>query len=276
MRTASVIAWVLLLAGVLVADETIMPTGVVSNGGSSWATSDNYALQFSVGQPCVGMATGTTADADAGFWNLLWVAESPPGWINPGWNWISVPTHPQFPAVSVICAVDPTNRLYRWDWLAKNTELYPYDFTTMENTLGYLLLESTGQTLRYSGFLNRTPLDDPDAPDYRATTVYLPNAGAITLGYPHPWPVELAALKVRYGAEVRTALEDRVAAHPWVNWNWIYWDSVADTARICSFSGGDDTMLRPWYYYWIWLYYPPTPLDPNGPYLIIPEPEVEE
>jgi hypothetical protein len=231
-------------------------------------------LQFSVGQPCVGAAMGTNAGANAGFWNVLWVETAPAGWVNPGWNWISLPSHPQFPAVSVIFTNDPVNRMYLWDWLYKNTLLYPNDFTTMVNGQGYMLFEWTGQTPRYSGFLNRTPVDDPLAPDYRCTTVYIPAAGAITLGHPHPWPVQLRDVKVRYGAEVRTAQGDNANAHPWLNWNWVYWDSLADTAKICSFAGADDTMLRPWYYYRIWFNIPAAPNDPNGPFLIIPEPVV--
>jgi hypothetical protein len=35
------------------------------------------------------------------------------------WNWIFLPTHPQFPEVSVIMQVDPINRFYPRDWLAK-------------------------------------------------------------------------------------------------------------------------------------------------------------
>ena len=273
------ILWVVILASAMLAapatsDETIMPTGTVSNGGSSWATSDNYALQGSIGQPCVGAAMGTNAGANAGFWNVLWVETVPAGWINPGWNWISLPTHPQFPEVPVIMDVDPVNRLYKWDWLFKNILLYPNDFTEMENAMGYTLRSWADESARYSGFLNRTPLDDESAPDYRSTTIYIPAAGAITLGYPHLWPVELKALKVRYGAEVRTAQQDAANAKPWLNWNWVYWDSVVDTAKLCAFAGGDDTMIRPWYHYRIWFNIPAAPNDPNGPFLIIPEPEV--
>jgi hypothetical protein len=264
-----------LIGAPCVGDETIMPTGAVTNGGASWAVSDNYAMQFSVGQPCVGSGMGTNAGADAGFWNILWVASAPAGAIDPGWNWIGVPSHPQFPAISVVLDENPLNRMYKWDWLQKMFLLYPGDFSTLENTVGYLLFSSTNQQSRYSGFLNRTPVDDPGAADYRSTTVYIPAAGAITLGHPHPWPVPLRDLKVRYGAEVRTAPQDRANPNPWVNWNWVYWNSAADVYEICALAGGDDDTLRPWHHYRIWFYVPPGPLDPNGPFLIIPEPEVD-
>jgi hypothetical protein len=274
MRTAITILIPVSLAGAAALGvETTMPRGAVTNGGSSWGASDSYAMSCSLGLPCSGGATGEDVGLKGGFWSAICVAEAPEGFVNPGWVWLSLPIQPQFPEVSAIFETDPRNRLYQWDWLDKTMLLYPSDFTQMVCTQGYLLRSLTEERPRYSGFLNLTPVDDPNAPDYRCVTIYIPAAGAITLGHPFPWPVRLADVKVRYGDEVRTAQVDRGSAHPWVNWNWVYWDSTEDTAKICSFSGGDDTMLRPWYHYRVWFYVPPGPLDPNGPFLLIPEPE---
>jgi hypothetical protein len=278
MRTITLIVVVLAVSGAATAqDDVIAPDGSFTNGGASWAASENYSMQFSLGQTFIGTGATDVVQADAGFLYALWVTQPPEGWINAGWNWISLPAHAQFPQPSVIFeqGKDPRNRLYRWDWLFKSWELYPYDFAEMEKWTGYLLFTASLERPRYSGFLNRTPMDDPDAPDYRASTVYIPLWGGITLGYSHPWPLDLRAVKVRYGDEVRTATEDRADPEPWLNWNWVYWDSADDTAKICAFAGGDDTMLRPWHYYWVWFNVPKTPADPLGPYLIIPEPEFE-
>ena len=53
--------------------------------------------------------------------------------------------------------------------------------------------------------------------------------------------------------QLRTAAQDNAAPDPWLNWNWLYWDSTHDTAAICTaFGGGDDNTLRPWYGYRVW------------------------
>ena len=51
---------------------------------------------------------------------------------------------------------------------------------------------------------------------------------------------------------VRTAEQDYDDPTPWVNWNWLYWDSVADTTKIMIFAGGDDNLMREWYGYRVW------------------------
>jgi hypothetical protein len=54
--------------------------------------------------------------------------------------------------------------------------------------------------------------------------------------------------------QVRTPVQDRTAPDPWINWNFIYWDSVFDTPKIATLSGlgGEDDMLRPWHGYLVW------------------------
>ena len=266
--------------GLAVADDTILPSGAVTNGGTAWGGGGGggggACIQASVGQtfasaPPIGPG-GATTIADAGFWTCLYVESSPAGWINPGWNWIGLPSHPSFPAVSTIFTTDPVNRLYKWDWLNKTTWGYPSDFNTMELRTGYVDLEWAGQNPYYSGYLPITPVDDDTAPDYRSVTVDIPAAGVIWLGHPMPWPIELSSVKVQYAGVVRTAAQDSANPHPWLNWNWTYWDSYGDTALICGLSGADDHILRPWHHYRIWFNVPAVPNDPNGPFLIFPEP----
>jgi hypothetical protein len=48
-----------------------------------------------------------------------------------------------------------------------------------------------------------------------------------------------------------------------------------DTAKLCSFRGGDDTMLRPWHHYRVFVSVQQPPLDPDDPCILFPEPEVE-
>ena len=51
---------------------------------------------------------------------------------------------------------------------------------------------------------------------------------------------------------IASRVQDAAAPDPWLNWNWIFWDSYVDTARILSMGGGDDDSLRPWYGYRVW------------------------
>jgi hypothetical protein len=55
-----------------------------------------------------------------------------------------------------------------------------------------------------------------------------------------------------YTDETRSAWDDKNARSSWVNWNWVYWDSVSRQAKICTLSGGDDDTMRAWYGYRVW------------------------
>jgi hypothetical protein len=145
--------------------------------------------------------------------------------------------------------MDPRNRLWTWDWLFKNTLLYPDGFGEMENWQGCVLFSCSLEQPRYSGFLNRTLLDGPEAPDYRASTTYIAVAGISCVRHPHPSPVPLEAVKVRYADEVRTAAADRADPQTGANWDRVYCNAEGDTAEICPLASGDDDTLRPWCHY---------------------------
>ena len=65
----------------------------------------------------------------------------------------------------------------------------------------------------------------------------------------------------------RTAVQDYDAADPWINWNFLYWNPVADTAEIATLpqGGGNDTMFRPWHAYRVWA-------NTENTFLVIPQP----
>jgi hypothetical protein len=171
-------------------------------------------------------------------------SDSPPGFFNPGWNWFSLPLIPDDPSVTAIFGANNlANRLYRWDPVQKTVQLYPDDFTELTVDETYMALLNTTFDLTLSG--TQTP------PGY---VVPIVSAGWAWIGYPKAGPTFLqdAALHNLALGETRTALQDRAAADPWINWNWIFWNSTLDTAQILAFSGADDDMLRPWYGYLVW------------------------
>ena len=92
-------------------------------------------------------------------------------------------------------------------------------------------------------------------PNTATFSVAIPEAGWFWLGHPFTSPVDLSRCTVaKSGAADRTVADDEAAADPWLNWNIIYWDSAADSAKTLTLpgAGGDDTMLRPWYGYRVW------------------------
>jgi hypothetical protein len=169
---------------------------------------------------------------------------SPDGFLNPGWNWFSIPIIPDDPSVaSIFGAHDVTNRLYWWDPVLKTMTLYPDDFTTLGVQESYLALLNDTFQITVAG-----------APTPAGYAVPIPEAGWTWVGFPKTGAVPLADVTVRNVTTgvTRTAEEDYAAPDSWINWNWLYWDSVGDTARILGFTGSDDTMLRPWYGYRVW------------------------
>jgi hypothetical protein len=201
----------------------------------------SYAYYFEASD---GMATVRLPATGAYSGPLVGVTSvCPAGWINPGWNWFSVPVQPFEPdAADVFSGETIANKLYRWDPARKTFELFPDDFRELELGRGYILL--AGKDMRPQTF------GAPAGPMYG---IAIPAAGWIWIGHPQTAPVALASVLVRNEGTgvVRTLAEDRGAADPWLNWNFIYWDSAADTAKLCAL-GGDDNMLRPWYGYLVW------------------------
>jgi len=86
------------------------------------------------------------------------------------------------------------------------------------------------------------------------------------IGHPHDHDLDLADVRVRNNSsgETRTAAEDSNAPDRWVNWNWLYWDSAGQSARILGLGGGvDDESLHPWRGYRVWT-------EADGLTLIVP------
>jgi serine protease AprX len=172
------------------------------------------------------------------------IASAPAGWINAGWNWISVPLLPDNPGAGAILGTENvTNKLFRWDPVRRTVELCPDDFTDIELGGGYILWSLIDQAPSFAGTA--------------VTGVYeiaVPGPGWFFPGQPMNHTTLLSALSIRNNTlgQTRTAIEDRNAADPWINWNWVFWDSHLETAKLVSFSAGDDDRLRPWYGYLLW------------------------
>ena len=169
---------------------------------------------------------------------------SPPGWLNPGWNYFSIPLDPvEDVDATTLLGFNCTNILYRWDPVGKTINLYPDDFQNLERGRGYLFWLTTDRNPSYTG---KIPSGDFEIP--------IPEEGWTWIGQPFDHPTLLAACSIRNNAtgEVRTAQQDYVAADAWINWNVPYWNSYLDSWRILSIGPADDNMLRPWYGYHLW------------------------
>ena len=173
------------------------------------------------------------------------VTQSPGGWINPGWNYFSIPLDPVGSAeASDVLGFNCANRVYRWDPVGKTIQLYPDDFTNLTRGRGYLLWQtSTPAAPAYVGGL-------PDG-NFEIT---LPEAGWTWIGQPFDHATLLSACSIRNNTTgvTRTATADSLAADPWANWNLPWWDSTADSWDILSLTGATNTSLLPWHGYLIW------------------------
>jgi thermitase len=173
------------------------------------------------------------------------VASAPAGYINPGWVWLSFPNEPIDPdPASILGYSAVANRLYRWDAVAKNLELYPDDFVSVESGRGYAMFVSAPQNPSYRGRANADGF-----------LIDLPEAGWTWIGQPYDKWTPQANTEVHNNATgvTRSALSDHAAPDPWVNWNWILWDPWGDQPIICIFNGSGDTKsLGPWRAYRVW------------------------
>jgi hypothetical protein len=173
------------------------------------------------------------------------MCKPPEGWFNPGWVWFSIPAQPLDPEANAVFAPwDVTNKIMRWNRVEKRVEIYPNDFTNLEVGEGYTMFsrESMEPRYRYT----------PRSGDFE---IPLPAMGWSWIGNPHTAALPMLDLLIRNEVthRTRTAIRDQSSVDPWVNWNFIYWDSQDDQAKICyPFGGGDDNHLRPWYGYRIW------------------------
>jgi hypothetical protein len=170
--------------------------------------------------------------------------EPPAGLFNQGWNWFSLPAIPNDPEASAVFEHNMSNRIFMWDKAAKTIGLYPDDFTDLVMGEGYLLYLDD-QIYQPHFFGN-------DAPAW--SYIDVPSSGWVWVGYAHEGSTQLSVCRVLNKSlnMAKSAMTDANSMHPWVNWNWLYYDSQARTVKICAMSGGDDTMLRSWYGYMAW------------------------
>jgi hypothetical protein len=167
--------------------------------------------------------------------------------IDAGWNWISfakLPTNGDPTQLLPRSAIE--NKLFRWNPVVKTYELYPNDFQAVEFGRGYLLFVDSGVVeMGAGGSVSRDPV----------VRISVPEQGWIWVGLPRTHDMALDQLSVQNNdtGQTRTAAQDYASGgDAWINWNWLFWDSRADTARILSFSGADDTNLHPWRGYRLW------------------------
>jgi hypothetical protein len=223
-------------------------TGCISQNPLFYSSSD-FRLQG--GSPCIDTGdpsfdVGDGTRADMGAYQYGGSIGAPGGFFNAGWNWFSIPLVPAGSSeASDVLGFGAANILYRWNAERKTFQLYPYDFSDLEVKQGYVLRLAGGAGVTYGG-LGHTA----------SRTIPIPFQGVTMIGLPGLSNVPLADMTIRNLAtdEERTAWEDFHAPvqSRWMNWNWVYWDSVGRTARICSITGDDDDRMRPWYGYCVW------------------------
>jgi beta propeller repeat protein len=169
-----------------------------------------------------------------------------PQYLNPGAVWIAFPAQPLNPDPALILGEDVVrNRLQRWNPELKTIQTYPDDFTEVEAGTGYSLTLDRWLSATYTGV--RTNGDQ---------VINLRYAGWIWIGTSLCKDVELSCCLVRDNrtGQIRTALADRAAQSPWINWQFIYWDTADDMAKIVGLDdAGDSRVLRAWYGYRLWV-----------------------
>jgi hypothetical protein len=170
---------------------------------------------------------------------------APEGLFLPHWTWFSIPLDPVGSAdASEVLGYDCRNRVFGWDDAVKNYLLYPDDFRDL------------GVGPSYIGWLygEQAPVYEGTQPDLPFTRT-LPAAGWCWVGVPATQDILAEDLLLKKGDDIRSPMQDAQAGYPWLNWNWIYWDAVNQTASIMNPLGlGDDDTLHPWYGYLVWAY----------------------
>jgi parallel beta-helix repeat protein len=193
--------------------------------------------------PALDVGDGTTADMGAWQWGIA--ITSPVGSFGGGWNWFSIPLQPQNPGAnaSTILGFTANNILYRWNPDTKNTELYPDDFSLLEPKRGYMLRLAAPVSVTYQALGYTTP-----------QTIPIRYQGATMIGLPSLDDILLEDLQIHNLATdvYRDPWDDKQAPTPWMNWNWVYWDSVERQPKLCALTGGDDDTARAWYGYRVW------------------------
>jgi hypothetical protein len=174
----------------------------------------------------------------------------PPPLLTEGWNWISFPLVPRgevggFDPAKVLGQQGARLNLVRYHPIFKTFQCYPDDFQETYVGQGYELWVR-GERLEPNYFGLAVP------PNFE---IPIPAAGWSLVGCPRNSPLPLAAVSVRNEetGQVRTAMQDMGSETPWLNWNWMLWDSVEHQPQILRpDQEGDDFALRPWLGYWMW------------------------
>ena len=169
--------------------------------------------------------------------NAVPVAQSPEGWLDTGWNLISVPRVTEDMSVDVVldALVPPNvldNAVYSYD--SAGYSVYPADFTEFELCRGYWVYLTEGA---------RAVAYGDSAPANRSISLA---QGWNLVGHPQDWPVPLASCSVTLGAQTKP-FDDAVAAG-WIEGLVYGYDGGYFTV---STSGGSDAHLRPWRGYWV-------------------------
>ena len=170
--------------------------------------------------------------------NSVPVVQSPEGWLDTGWNLISVPRVTEDMSVGVVldALVPPNvldNAVYSYDG-GSGYSVYPGDFGQFEMFRGYwVYLTEGGRAVAYG----TAELAN------RSTSLA---QGWNLVGHPQDWPVPLASCSVRLGAQTES-FDDAVAAG-WIDGLVYGYDGGYFTV---STSGGSDAYLRPWRGYWV-------------------------
>ena len=169
----------------------------------------------------------------------------PTGLFLPGWVWFSMPIIPQGSSeVSAVLGYNAINRVFGYDGLNKTFLLYADDFTDLAVGPSYLAVLTISESYAPS-YVGTSPT--------KPFSHTLPAAGFSWVGVPGQQVIYGMDLCVSKGGVTRTVAQDKAAASPWLNWNWIYWDSAGQTARIMDpTGGGDDLWIHPWWGYRVW------------------------
>jgi predicted outer membrane repeat protein len=167
--------------------------------------------------------------------------------FGPGWTWFSIPLVPVASAdAAAVLGFNCRNRVFGWLEPRRTVQIYPDDFTELAVGTSYAayIRPDEQQNPVYEGSQPELPFERP-----------LLTAGWCWVGVPSTQDVYGLDLAVCKDGVVRSAAEDHAAPDPWLNWNWIWWASVARSVGIMDpFGGGDDEWVHPWYGYRVWAY----------------------
>jgi hypothetical protein len=150
----------------------------------------------------------------------------------PAWVWFSIPLVPPDPTPEEVLGFDCGGTLWMLDPYEKSIQVYQPPYVSWDLQVGrsYLLyLEGDVPNPAYSGYIPESPFSVKLG---RAGWTWIGMPGPRTLGYPD----FMGAVQVEYpvGGDLRTAAQDRVAAAPWLNWGWSFFDTNSQAAKTLT------------------------------------------